>query len=518
MPDAPVATCPDFVIAPDFRRLTRGQFLRAASGAAAGLALTSNAYGGTLSGRVRNAAPAPDLRSAGTRTFRSFRSRPDLRPPPVRIRGRAAALQTAAGEGYFFLAPTGHAGAQAGPLIVDSTGEPVWFAPVPPGLWSSNFRVQQYRGKPVLTWWEGTVLSIGYGQGEGVIVDSSYREIARVRAGNGRHADLHEFTLTPHGTALVTCYPATVDMDLSAVGGSRHGQVLESIIQEVEVRTGRVVFEWRSLEHIPIEESYMPPGGPYDYLHANSIDITPDGRLLISARHTCALYKLTRRTGRVIWRLGGKRSNFRMAPGTRFAWQHDARHLPDGNITVFDDGAGPVRSHSQSRGLVLQVDRARRRVRLARAYRHPHPLLAYAMGSMQTLPDGNVTVAWGNVPVLSEFAADGTWLADVEVPWGQQSYRGYHLPWIGTPHSAPTAAIRRSAGSTRLYASWNGATGVSAWELSLGPRPTQLNPALVASRHGFETTIPLPVTTGYAAITALDSSGRRLGRSRPVKI
>jgi len=212
--------------------------------------------------------------------------------------------------------------------------------------------------------------------GEVVIVDASYREVARVRAGNGRHVDLHECLLTPQGTALVTCYPQTVDMDLSAAGGSRSGQVLESIIQEIDVRTGRVLFEWRSLEHVGIEESYLPTGGLYDYLHVNSIDVTPDGRLLVSARHTCAIYKLTRRGGRVIWRLGGKRSDFWTSRGTPFALQHASSHLPLRTIQVFAHRVVPSPTHPQSRMSVLHAYRSQRKVDLTRTYYHPHTLLA----------------------------------------------------------------------------------------------------------------------------------------------
>ncbi len=403
---------------------------------------------------------------------------------------------------------------------MDSAGQPVWFHPVPSGSWVSNFRTQQYNGEPVLTWWEGKVLVPGYGQGEGVIMDSSYREIARVRAVNGRHADLHEFLLTPQGTALITCYPPTVGADLSPVGGASNGQVLESIIQEIDVRTGRLLLEWRSLQHVPVSESYLPSGGVYDYIHVNSIDLTPDGNLLVSARHTFALYKLGRRTGRVLWRLGGKRSHFAMGRGTRFAWQHDARHLAGGVITLFDDGAGALRTHSHSRGVVLELDTAHRSVRLARSYRHPSPLLAYAMGNMQTLPDGNVMIDWGNVSLLSEFAPNGTLTGDLWLPSGHDSYRGYRLPWKGTPADLPAlaAGVDTATGSTTLYASWNGATGVSAWQVSAGPSAGALSPMGITQRSGFETAISLGTASGYAAVTALDASQRPLATSAPVEL
>ncbi|MDQ6816993.1 MAG: arylsulfotransferase family protein [Actinomycetota bacterium] len=499
--------------------LTRGQFIRAAGGGAGWLAFAGPAYGATRrhTHRVPRAAVRPV--TAGSHRVLSFNSRPDLHPPAVKAYGGARA-HAAVAEGYSFLGPASGGGAQAGALIVDAAGDPAWFHPVAAGKWVSNFRAQRYRGEPVLTWWEGTVIAPGYGKGVGVIVDSSYREVARVRAANGRHIDLHEFVLTPQGTALFTCFPQTVPADLSGLGGARDGRVLESIIQEVDVHTGRLLLEWRSTDHVPASESYLQLGGVYDYLHANSIGIARDGRLLVSARHTSTLYKLERRTGRVIWRMGGKRSDFAMGKGTRFAWQHDARQVGTGMISLFDDGAGPQKTESHSRGLVLQFDAARRSVRHVRSYHHPNPLLASAMGNMQVLPDGNVIVEWGNVPVLSEFAADGRLLGDLRFPWANASYRGYRFPWSGTPAGVPAIAATVDAATNRstLYVSWNGATGVSAWQVSLGSSAGALRPVGVARRDGFETAIPLRTAVGYVAATALDASGQSLASSDPIKL
>ena len=401
-------------------------------------------------------------------------------------------------------------------------GRLVWFKPMRPQWFAMNFRVQRYRGEPVLTWWEGTFLN----RGEGVIVDSSYREIARIRAGNGHFVDPHELVLTPEGTALITASPSTVHADLSSIGGSKDGQISESVLQEIDVRSGRVLMEWRSLDHLSISESYMRPGGVYDFMHANSIDVTPDGNLLVSGRHTWALYKLERSTGQVIWRLGGKRSDFAMGAHTQFTWQHDARQLGGKTITLFDDGAAlfpdqpPRKTSSQSRGLVLEVDEVRKTVRRTRSYHHHPPLLAYGFGNMQTLPDGDVVIGWGVFPVFSRLGPNGAVLEEAHIPQGYESYRGYHQRWTGVPAYAPALVARPDAarqGST-LYASWNGATGVTAWRVSAGRRPGKLRPLGQAKQHGFETAIALGAAGGYAAVTALDHAGRALGTSRPVKL
>ena len=239
------------------------------------------------------------VRPAGS--VAAFHSRPDLRPPTVTATAGATAEGLGSADpGLLFLGPgpvslTGSE--QYGPLIVDRAGTPVWFRPLSPGLQVANFASARYRGKPVLVWWEGKVLQSGYGQGEAVVLDDAYREIARVRAAGGRSMDLHALALSAEGTALFTCYPQTVQMDLSSIGAPRNSQVLESIIQEVDIASGRLLFEWRSLQHIPVSASQEPHGEPYDYLHVNSIERLPDGNLLVSARHTWALYKLDRRTG-----------------------------------------------------------------------------------------------------------------------------------------------------------------------------------------------------------------------------
>ena len=132
------------------------------------------------------------------------------------------------------------------------------------------------------------MLLTGYGHGEAVIVDRAYREVARVRAAGGRSMDHHVLWLTPEGTALFTCYPETVEADLSGLGGPRRGQMFGPIFQEVDVATGRLLFEWRGVDHVPMGDSYagLYPSGPYDYLHVNSIAPTLDGNLLVSARNT----------------------------------------------------------------------------------------------------------------------------------------------------------------------------------------------------------------------------------------
>lgn len=503
---------------PDPGTVNRRRFLAAAGGLLGAAAVGGGAYEAVqqLSGEGFSLRPRLAARAVGSSgSAAHFHTRPDLRPATVQLSGDAEAA-----PGHLFIGPYATDGAQPGPLIVDRAGQPLWFRPVSETFWATNFRPWNYRGQPVLAWWEGKVLAPGFGQGKGTVLDAAYRPLARIQAAAGRQMDIHELQLTPEGTALFTCFPPTVSADLTAVGGPRDGKVRESVFQEVDLRTGRLLLEWRSLEHIGVEESHLPVSEPYDYMHLNSIEVTSDGQLLISGRHTWALYKLERRTGKVIWRLGGKRSDFELERGAQFAWQHDGRQPSPGRITVFDDGSnGPIKTESQSRGLVLAVDEPACRVRVAHEYRHPgKPLLAAAMGSTQILPDGHVVVGWGTAPYVSEFAAAGRLLADAEMAKGQQSYRGMRFPWQGTPRDSPAITASTVPGGHTLYASWNGSSETAAWRVLAGPSRGTLRPLGYALRRGFETAIPIRAAGAYAAVAAVDRSGRVLGVSRAIRL
>ena len=440
-----------------------------------------------------------------------FRSRRDLRPPTVRVGKRSRRLA----PGHIFVAPLNGPG-QDGPMIVDDRGELVWFRPLK-GRSAMDFRVQSYQGKPVLTWWQGRFVR-GWGQGEYVIADESYRQVARVRAGNGFRGDHHDFTLTSRGTALLTIY-VPVRRDLSSVGGPARGTVMEGVLQEVDIETGRVLFEWHSLDHVGIAESYKSlrkRDDPWDYFHINSIDVASDGNLLVSARNTHAVYKINRRTGALIWRLGGKRSNFKLGRGSRFAWQHDARPHPDGTVSIFDNSASP-KVRRRSRGIVVALDTTTRRARLKRHYEHGD-VLAPNKASMQVLPNGNAFVGWGSEPHISEFSRQGRLLFDAHFPRKVDSYRAYRFPWTGRPTGGPALLARkRPGGSLLVHASWNGATEVASWQVLAGPGPDALKPLGSARRDGFETAIRVRTGEPYVAVQARGRSGEVLGISRAVK-
>ena len=435
-----------------------------------------------------------------------FLSRSDLNPPAVSVTTRSADLASG-----LILVTSG------GPLLLDDAGQPVWFQPVT-GMATTDLRAQTYRGAPVLSWWQGQIAKTGHGSGEHVLVDSAYREVARIRAGRGLSADLHELTITPEGTALVTSYTQTT-ADLSSVGGPGRGPLLDSVLQEVDVATGDVVFEWRASDHVALTETHSRPGGgvPFDFFHINSANLDSDGDLLISARNTWAVYKVGRRDGTVRWRLGGKRTDYRMGPGTVFAWQHDAHRQTDGTITLFDDEAAP-KIAPQSRGLVLRLDETERSASLVEQYRHPHPLLAGSQGSAESLSDGHMFIGWGALPWFSEFSHDGTLVYDARFEGSGQSYRAYRSGWTGRPADLPAVAVAHTAGSPTAHVSWNGATEVASWQLLSGRTSGTLALSSARPRSGFETVLPVDAGAAYLAVAALDQSGKVLGTSPTLRV
>jgi hypothetical protein len=453
----------------------------------------------------------------GASEEQSFHSRPDLHPPLVTVSGSSPA----AAPGDVFIAPYSGPG-QAGPMILDAQGGLVWFKPLASNVSASNFRVQEYEGQPVLTWWEGDISVHGYGLGKDEIVDGGYRTLAQVRAGNGLEADLHEFQLTPRGTALITAYEPLL-CDLVGVGGPSSGAVTDGVVQEVDVRTGLVRMQWTSLDHVALSESYEHPWGslswPYDFFHVNSIDPDGGGGLLVSARNTWTVYDVSASTGQVRWQLGGRHSSFREGAAARTAWQHDPRLLPDGSISIFDNGSSPT-VHGQSRGIVVKVDAGSGTATLVTQLTHGPSLIAESQGNLQALPNGDWFVGWGQVPDFSEYDPAGGLLFDAHLPVHEQSYRSFRFPWTGTPPHRPALAFQPAgAGGGTLYASWNGATLVSAWRVLAGTAPTALRAVAQAPRTGFETAIAVPPATvaPYLAVEALDGSGHALGASAPVR-
>jgi Arylsulfotransferase (ASST) len=440
----------------------------------------------------------------------TFKSRPDLSPAAVQLLQLSGA--SAVGTDDIFLTPQ-FGPVQNGPEIIDPSGRLVWFDPVPRGETAANLQVQQYQGRPVLTWWQGHTAD-GIGIGEDVIYDSSYRPLATLTGANGLQPDLHDFEITPGGSALITsAFPVWWD----------HEIVFDSVVQEIDIPTGLVLFQWDSLDHVPLSDSYQPAPGPgsrspYDYFHINSIQLDDDGNLLISARNTWAAYKLNHRTGAVLWTLGGKQSSFRMGAGTTFAFEHDVRSVAPGDrlITMFDDGAGLPAVHKASRGLELALDVRHKTARLVAQWLHSPPLLSEFEGSIQQLADNDHMVGWGQQPYFTEYDPDGHTVLDARFVGDTSSYRAYMFPWTATPAAPPDIVASNSAQGTTVFASWNGATDVASWQVLAGQSATTMKSVETVPDTSFETAIELP-TASYVAVQALDATGAVLASSATVQ-
>ena len=466
----------------------------------------------TPAGAIPSMPLAPAGRVAGDEL--SFQTRPDLTPAAVEITKESS--RTAPGD--IFLTPQ-QGPTQNGAMILDPSGGLVWFQPVPTGDMAADLRVQTYHGKPVLTWWQG-YSGAGIGEGEDVIDDSSYRQVAVVRAANGLYADLHEFRLTSQGTALITAYYA-VYWNASAVHGAKQQIVLDSVVQEIDIKTGLVLFQWDSLDHVPLADSYetMPKSSasPYDYFHVNSIQPESNGDLVISGRNTSAAYAIDPHTGAIAWTLGGKHSSFKLGAGVAFAFQHDVLVHTKGrlNVTLFDDGGGPPRVHAQSRAIRVRIDGQEKTATLVAQDLHAPALTASFEGNVQALRDGDEFVGWGQQPYFSEFDSSGQMVFDGRFVGNNSSYRAYRYPWTGTPRTPPDVTALASGTTTNVYASWNGATEVSAWRVLAGSSSGALQAVATAPKRGFETRIPIE-SERYVAVQALNRAGRVLGTSATV--
>ena len=490
--------------------ISRRDLLRLGGGLALGAGLVSLAACGSTRSGGRTTATSSDVQN--------FESYPGLHPATVKIGFNHG------GQSAGLILMDSHFGpGQQGPIILDGDGQLVWFKEVSgsgDALRAFNLRAETYLGEPVLTWFEGLVVS-GHGQGHYEIVDASYSQVAVVEAGNGYKGDLHEFFLTPQGTAFFTCY-GTGYADLSSLGGGKHAPYFYGVAQEVDVKTGKVLFQWRSDEHVAFAESYapVPKDGttPWDYFHINSISLSGSDDLLISSRHTWTVYKVSRRTGAVLSRMGGKKSDFKFETGATFAWQHDVTQQPDGRVTVFDNGTGLYVTQPESRGLVLAVDDATGTVSLVHAYSHPgNALRAGALGSVQVLPEGHIFVGWGVHAWFTEFEPDGTAVLDGNLAASAtQSYRAFRSPWTGRPADPPGVAVKLTSEGMTVFAAWNGATEVSRWAVLAGNDRSRLRTVRVEAKNGFETAIAVGARMRYVAVSALDAGGHLLGLSETI--
>jgi hypothetical protein len=365
-------------------------------------------------------------------------------PPPLTVLTSGADN----GNGAIFIEPFADGGYASGPEIVTPDGKVVWFHPLGAGDFATDFRTQTYLGKPVLTWYQDDV-------GGGVIDNDHFQQIATVRAGNGYAMDGHEFLITPWNTALILAYGVTT-ANLTSIGGAASQQVLVNVVQEIDIKTGRVLFQWNANGNVPYSDSHAPrpasASQAWDWFHINAVHLDADGNLLVSSRHTWTVYKVNRRTGQLVWELGGKHSSFTLqaAPGQVldrageiFAWQHDPEGLGNGLYTFFDNEAGTSGQApllTRSRAVTVHLDLLTRVATLVESDNMPEGVAAGFGGNAQTTRNGDLFVGWDAQPYISEFSPSGTLVFNAQFPSGVTCYRAYRLPW------PPPATVAHSRG------------------------------------------------------------------------
>ena len=225
--------------------------------------------------------------------------------------------------GLLFIDPTNFTPVNAtkdmAPLIMTEAGQLVWNGPT---LDATNFRVAEYKGKSILTFWSGLSTAganVGHGYGNVTSLDATYTPILTVCPKLGLvtpnninypcEADFHESYVTDRNTLLVTAYNAT-PADLREVGGPEAGWIFDSLFFEIEPQSGAILFRWSSLEHVPVSATKLPlaqagknQSVPFDYFHINSVvNIGED--FLVNSRHAWTTYLVSSK-GDIIWTLEG---------------------------------------------------------------------------------------------------------------------------------------------------------------------------------------------------------------------
>ena len=479
---------------------SEGSFLRRFPNAAAiGAAIALMAVLSFVTGSNHG----PELGSYTTQGAYQFVSAPTLHPPIIE-RGEGSAPNAKPLPGYIFLANFYDISnppmvGQSGPLILDSKLNPVWFHAVPKNVVAGNLSLQSYQGKPALSWWQGKITSTGNTiTGEDVIVNQHYQPIGTIKATNGWVVTIHEMYIQGNN-AWVTANK-NIPMNLSAYGGPYNGALIDSAVQEYNIKTGKLEYSWDALKHIRLGDSQESLISPWDAYHVNSIDVPGDGTFVVSMRNTWAVYKVNIKSGKILWTLGGRHSSFTFKSGAQFEWQHDVRVYPGTPlVTVFDDhccqitgGGTYVSPSADARGLVLKLNlQNHTAAEQDQYYQSPFVGNPDYMGAMQPLASGNEFVGWGSQPLFSEYTAQGKTILNGRLPGSDLSYRATVNPWVGKPLYPPSAAALNKDGKTTIYASWNGATQLSSWKVmgtTSGGKTVQVT---TTPKTGFETTIPI---------------------------
>ncbi|KAK3681168.1 hypothetical protein LTR37_020969 [Vermiconidia calcicola] len=451
----------------------------------------------------------------------------------------------AVSPGYWFVAPYEEVAqkdaspAWNAPHIYDNNGDLIWSgAPMFNGFSTFDFRVVDVLGKPMLS------LIIPHDD-NAVILDETYNVYKKISPGPDRleigvtSLDIHEFMTSDNGTKAL--YLTRNRRDASrenskVIGYDGNCFAVYSGFSEMDMETGEVVMAWDAENHIGLDESVVTqdpvkkrcsrPGEPWDFMHGNSIDKFPNGDYLISGRRSSAIYKVSGTDGSIIWRLGGKKSDFELP--VEFSGQHSAKVVSYNNthtlISLLDNAYGPGDpqiTNEASRGLLLALDTTSMVVELVTEYKHPDGPDHYAtgQGNMQMLPNGHAWICFTELALHTEYDVNGTLIMRAEFEAKVRNYRSWKLPWVGQPSQPPDvysgAVINEGTTHTVVYMSWNGATEVSEWHVyATNARGKKRLLIATTPRRGFETSVWAREFANHVIVEAIDADGNKLGESQ----
>jgi hypothetical protein len=235
----------------------------------------------------------------------------------------------------------------------------------------------------------------------------------------GTGADQHDMQQLPNGDYLMEAYVPRSGVDLSSQGGPANATVLDAEIQEVTA-DGKLVWSWNSKDHIGLDETAAwgldntkdtDNGQPvYDIVHLNSIEDEGDGTVVFSARHLDAVYRIRRSDGAILWKLGGSHRTESLTfvddplGATSFGGQHDARILPDGTLTVHDNGTFRDRP---PRAVRYQLDTKAMTATRLDEVTDPRATSSGCCGSARRLAGSDWVVSWGGNPTITELTPTG---------------------------------------------------------------------------------------------------------------
>lgn len=320
-------------------------------------------------------------------------------------------------RGYYFLSP--YNSQEQYLTIFDQFGTPVFITELKSAYHS--FQVQK----------NGYISFYNSETDKFNLVDSSFNLIGNYDVTSEYTLDWHEFLITKDNHAILIGKDyRLVDMDTIINGGSKEATVVGLVIQEFD-KQNELIFEWESWDYFNITDTYIDPGAQtIDYLHANAIEIDFDGNLLLSSRNMCEVTKINRKTGEIMWRLGGKNNEFTFKNDDGFSFQHSVRRLPNGNITLFDNGN--LNDEKISRGVEYEIDEKNKTVKLVKEFKSDSSVFSIWMGNMQNLPNGNRIIGWGknsSYIVFSEFNSSGEEILQASTNDQFLTYRAFQFPW-----------------------------------------------------------------------------------------